>query len=651
MEEKVMSKPAVSVVVPVYNVEKYLRECLDSIINQTLKDIEIILVDDGSPDNCPQICDEYAAKDARIKVIHKPNGGYGSAVNRGIEEAIGEYIGIVESDDWIEHDMYEKLYNNAKESNSDVCICDFYHARNSGNTIHEYITKKNIGLNECFNLLSKPEIMYQPAYPWNKLYKKEFLDTNQIKMFEDKRMYQDITWNSEILSKCKLFSYINEPLYYYRYDSVNSSTNIGNLSTINYLYKRKEAREILIKNNVFDTNVKEWYWISCIRGAKGYYNRIKDKYKHKFYNKMRKMFRLALKDNCNFIYFKDEDKKYFERVIKWGYWHYFLIQNKKTILETIFSVKNDSRQLHKIITLLGIKMKFKKKTSQKIDVEFTKLNNKIDRLTNLMNYTISSTTIPQATGDLRLQQLASLGILKKLVEFLNEHKLSYWLEFGTLLGAVRHKGFIPWDDDIDIAMPYEDYKKLKEIIHLFCKNGYYYSDGEILRISYKSTLAQVDIFPFYSGNSTELPTGEEYKNFTNKLQALYNQRPVVKGIWNNLRFKHESSLPDWYKKKIYDIYSKELLENKSIPEKAYLFLGYECFAYKRVLCKYDEIFPLKPIIFENLIFNSPNNTYMHLHNYWGDFYKLPNKIASHDCLKNPLNNDENYHDLMELLQG
>ena len=244
MEEKLMSKPAVSVVVPVYNVEKYLRECLDSIVNQTLKDIEIILVDDGSPDNCPQICDEYAAKDARIKVIHKPNGGYGSAVNRGIEEAIGEYIGIVESDDWIEPDMYEKLYNNAKESNSDVCICDFYHARNSGNTIHEYITKKNIGLNECFNLLSKPEIMYQPAYPWNKLYKKEFLDTNQIKMFEDKRMYQDITWNSEILSKCKLFSYINEPLYYYRYDSVNSSTNIGNLSTINYLYKRKERKKI-----------------------------------------------------------------------------------------------------------------------------------------------------------------------------------------------------------------------------------------------------------------------------------------------------------------------------------------------------------------------------------------------------------------------
>ena len=101
--------PKISVIIPVYNVEKYLRECLDSVINQTLADIEIILVDDGSPDNCPQICDEYALKDNRIKVIHKENGGYGSAMNVGLEKATGEYIGIVEPDDYIDSKMYEDL--------------------------------------------------------------------------------------------------------------------------------------------------------------------------------------------------------------------------------------------------------------------------------------------------------------------------------------------------------------------------------------------------------------------------------------------------------------------------------------------------------------------------------------------------------------
>ena len=97
--------PKVSIIVPVYKVEKYLRKCIDSIINQTLKDIEIILVDDGSPDNCGKICDEYAAKDTRIKVIHKENGGLSSARNAGMEVAEGEYIGFVDSDDWIESDL------------------------------------------------------------------------------------------------------------------------------------------------------------------------------------------------------------------------------------------------------------------------------------------------------------------------------------------------------------------------------------------------------------------------------------------------------------------------------------------------------------------------------------------------------------------
>ena len=116
----------VSVIIPIYNVEKYLQECLDSVIDQTLKDIEIILVDDGSPDNCPRICDEYAQKDARIKVIHKENGGYGSAVNRGLEEATGEYIGIVEPDDYIDSDMYEDLYNIAQTNNADIVKSDHY---------------------------------------------------------------------------------------------------------------------------------------------------------------------------------------------------------------------------------------------------------------------------------------------------------------------------------------------------------------------------------------------------------------------------------------------------------------------------------------------------------------------------------------------
>ena len=112
----------VSVVVPIYNVEKYIKQCVVSIRNQTLEDIEIILVDDGSPDNCPQICDEYKKLDNRIKVVHKKNGGLSSARNAGMRVATGEYIGFVDSDDYIEVDMYEKMYNTSKKYNTKVCL-------------------------------------------------------------------------------------------------------------------------------------------------------------------------------------------------------------------------------------------------------------------------------------------------------------------------------------------------------------------------------------------------------------------------------------------------------------------------------------------------------------------------------------------------
>lgn len=113
-------KPKVSVIVPVYNVERYLDRCVQSIRNQTLRDIEIILVDDGSPDNCPAMCDSYAQLDSRIKVVHKQNAGLGMACNSGIENATGEYIAFCDSDDWVDKEMYETMYNTAIQNDSDA---------------------------------------------------------------------------------------------------------------------------------------------------------------------------------------------------------------------------------------------------------------------------------------------------------------------------------------------------------------------------------------------------------------------------------------------------------------------------------------------------------------------------------------------------
>ena len=120
-----MHSPKISIIIPVYKVEKYLSRCMDTILNQTLKDIEIILIDDGSPDNCPELCDEYAKQDNRVKVIHKNNEGLGFARNSGLEIATGEYVAFVDSDDYVKKSMFEELYNELKVNNLDVVFYNF----------------------------------------------------------------------------------------------------------------------------------------------------------------------------------------------------------------------------------------------------------------------------------------------------------------------------------------------------------------------------------------------------------------------------------------------------------------------------------------------------------------------------------------------
>ena len=127
-----MKNLLVSVIVPIYNVEKYLRKCVDSILNQTYKNLEIILVDDGSPDNCGNICDEYALSDSRIRIIHKKNGGLSDARNAGLDIARGNYILFVDSDDYIDETMVEKLYEALEKEKAEMSLCSFVYVNDDG---------------------------------------------------------------------------------------------------------------------------------------------------------------------------------------------------------------------------------------------------------------------------------------------------------------------------------------------------------------------------------------------------------------------------------------------------------------------------------------------------------------------------------------
>ena len=239
-------KALISIIIPVYKVEKYLEKCIQSVINQTYENLQIILVDDGSPDNCGKICDEYAQKDHRIEVIHKSNGGLSDARNKGLEIAKGEYIGFVDSDDYIEADMYEVLYNLLKQYNADVSICNFY-------TVSQgKIAIKNAenGIKEYNRIEILKEVLLDnniQSYAWNKLYKKELFD--EIKYPVGKK-YEDIGTTFYLLEKCNKVVVTGKSEYYYinRQDSiVNNVTESTITDYIELIMQRYDYIEENIK--------------------------------------------------------------------------------------------------------------------------------------------------------------------------------------------------------------------------------------------------------------------------------------------------------------------------------------------------------------------------------------------------------------------
>lgn len=205
---------SVSVVLSIYNVEAYLKKCIDSIINQTHTNLEIILVDDGSTDDCPGICDEYAQKDCRIKVIHKQNGGPSSARNSGIDIATGEYICFFDGDDFVEIDMVEMLLKAIQEYDNDVCVCGY--SVDEYDAMNKLISTKEVApyfsyLNRTFSLSEYERILGWCGYTWNKLYKRKLLMRCHLRFEEGISLGEDLLFNAEVFlnaAKVRFLPYV-----------------------------------------------------------------------------------------------------------------------------------------------------------------------------------------------------------------------------------------------------------------------------------------------------------------------------------------------------------------------------------------------------------------------------------------------------------
>lgn len=225
----------VSVIVPIYRVEEYLQRCVDSIRNQTLREIEIILVNDGSPDKCGEMCNTFAAQDSRIKVIHKENGGLSSARNAGMQIAVGEYFSFIDSDDYIDLQMLEKLYQSAEKYDSDLTGCGFYQISNTGSRreVPSNLPEGVYGHEQIVNDFvvhvlgnnSKVGWKEREGYAWLNLYKKKIIEENNLSFLSERICYhEDEIFLLDFLYYAKKISFVNEPLYYYQFNE-NSLIN------------------------------------------------------------------------------------------------------------------------------------------------------------------------------------------------------------------------------------------------------------------------------------------------------------------------------------------------------------------------------------------------------------------------------------------
>lgn len=248
----------ISVIIPVYNVERYLKRCLDSVTNQTYKNLEIILINDGSTDSSGSICNEYAKKDNRIITIHKKNGGVSSARNKGIEIAKGEYIGFIDSDDYVESNMYQELYNEAIRSDADIVMTNY--------TVKTEKYEKKHFINKERDVLSKEEFYdklldnYFQGYLTTKLFNRRIIfATNKIILLNEKvHIYEDLLFLVNVAKNGSKFVFINRYLYNYcirgnsAYNNYISSYNSKQLSILDAMDEmlrvvEKEASMISIK--------------------------------------------------------------------------------------------------------------------------------------------------------------------------------------------------------------------------------------------------------------------------------------------------------------------------------------------------------------------------------------------------------------------
>lgn len=336
----------ISVIIPIYNVECYLKECLESVINQTLNDIEIICINDGSTDNSLDIVKEYLNKDKRIKLIDKTNSGYGAACNSGLYAALGKYIAIVEPDDFIDINMYKDLYELAEKNNADIVKSSFYENYDIDeiHRVKKVKWNRHLNLNKnVFTIKECPLFMYFHPSVWSCIYKNEFIKENNISFVEAKGSgWTDNPFQVQTMCLANRICYTDNAYYYWRKRNLDDADDLKD-----YTIPFERSREIhswLKEQNIFDNDIS-----SCLI-----------KREMTYINLVLKMINIKNISKC-FVYINEmierwdsyiiKNSKFFERREKQQYFmllhfpfFYLLIMKFKKIKKSLISFRWNKRE-------------------------------------------------------------------------------------------------------------------------------------------------------------------------------------------------------------------------------------------------------------------------------------------------------------------
>lgn len=242
----------ISIIIPVYNVESYISKCIESVLNQTYKEFEIIIVDDGSPDNSIKIAQKYADIDKRITIIRKENGGLSDARNAGMQEAKGKYIYFLDSDDYIEDILLEKVINCAEKNNSDVIIFGYFvdYVDDKGSvkyTNNVFLNTTELEVKYEGSFIVDNNLLAMLGYAWNKFYKRDYLINNNIKFEKGVSLIEDILFNELALTKSKNIFILKNQLYHYTHRDISTLSTTFYKDSYKLQIKSIKARENILK--------------------------------------------------------------------------------------------------------------------------------------------------------------------------------------------------------------------------------------------------------------------------------------------------------------------------------------------------------------------------------------------------------------------